>query len=103
LLGVRRSCINSFFRSADDIKEFIDESYEPNLKDVGEDNHFRIDPDLSDERVKVYVDDRDGKVVSVHRGSADWRDWLDNYFYVTRGSFKSTPTYKIHEDRPNQH
>tara|TARA_R100000951_G_scaffold52076_1_gene43831 strand:- start:1148 stop:3178 length:2031 start_codon:yes stop_codon:yes gene_type:complete len=84
---------------ADDIKEFIDESYESKLKDVGEDNHFRVDPELSDERVKVYVDDRDGKVVSVHRGSADWRDWLDNYFYVTRGSFKSTPTYKLHEDR----
>lgn len=84
---------------ADDIKDFIDKSYEADLTDVGEDSHFKIDPELSDERVKVYVDDRDGKVVSVHRGSADWRDWLDNYFYITRGSMKSTPTYKIHEER----
>ena len=81
---------------ADDMKQLLDASYDKRNYDVGD---YKIDHDLSDPRVKVYTNEKTGKVVSVHRGSADWRDWLDNYKLVTRGEMKSSGTYKDHKKK----
>ena len=81
---------------ADDMKGLIDASYDKRNYDVGD---YKIDHDLSDHRVKVYSNPKTGKVVSVHRGSADWRDWLDNYKLVTRGEMKSSGTYREHKKK----
>ena len=80
--------------AADDIKDLLRASYDKEIKDIGD---YRIDPELSDERVKAYVNDKTGKVYSVHRGSADWRDWLDNYNLVRHGNFRGSNTYKKHK------
>lgn len=81
---------------ADDIQDLLTASYDPELKDVG---NYIIDKDLSDDRVKAYVDKDSGKVVSVHRGSKGWRDWLDNYQYLSKGIFKHSSTYDDHKTR----
>lgn len=81
---------------ADDMKDLLDASYDKRNYDVGD---YKIDHDLSDPRVKVYTNEKTGKVLSVHRGSADWRDWLDNYKLVTRGEMKSSNTYKEHKKK----
>ena len=79
---------------ADDMKDLLDASYDKRIHDVGD---YTIDDELSDKRVKVYTDNKTGKVVTVHRGSADWRDWLDNYKLLTRGQMRSSSTYKEHK------
>lgn len=74
-------------------KELLSSSYNKNKFDVGK---FKIDVDLSNERVKVYVVENTNNVVVVHRGSQDLNDWIDNLYYSELNILKNTKTYKIH-------
>jgi len=81
--------------NSDILEEMLKESYNDKLEDI---EHYKIDPELSTDRVKVYVNEKNNKVYSVHRGSSGWRDWIDNYNLVKYGKFKSTDTYNTHQD-----
>ena len=81
---------------ASDIKSMLDASYDKKKSNIGD---FVIDPELSDKRVKVYKNTTNNQVVVAHRGSADWRDWLDNFSLFKTGRFKSTGTYKEHKKK----
>lgn len=76
-----------------ELKELLSSSYNKNKFDVGK---FKIDVDLSNERVKVYVVENTNNVVVVHRGSQDLNDWIDNLYYSELNILKNTKTYKIH-------
>jgi len=81
---------------ADQLQKVIQNSY----KDTTEaPEGYAIDPELSDDRVKVYKDLNSNQVIVAHRGSKGFRDWLDNAFYATGSSIRDSSTYKMAKDR----
>lgn len=76
-----------------ELRELLSSSYHKQKFDIGK---FKIDGDLSDERIKVYVVENTNDVVVVHRGSQDINDWIDNLAYLELNILKNTKTYKIH-------
>lgn len=81
--------------NAAQLADLIQSSYDDQTSIPG----FSVDKELSDKRVKVYRDDKSGKAVAVHRGSANVEDWRDNLKLITQGKFASTDTYKKHAAR----
>ena len=71
-------------------KLFLQESYKKNPKAVGK---FQIDPELSTNRSKVYVNDKN-QVVVAHQGSKGVKDWAINNPAILLGQYKKTDRYK---------
>jgi len=71
-------------------KLFIDASYKDDPEPIGK---FQIDPELSTNRSKVYVNPS-GKVVIANQGSKGVKDWLVNNPALLVGKYKKTDRYK---------
>lgn len=76
-----------------ELKELLSASYNKHLFDIGK---FKIDSDLSNDRVKVYTLEDLSDVVVVHRGSQDSQDWIDNLAYLELNILNNSKTYKQH-------
>jgi hypothetical protein len=85
--------------SSEDIRLILESSYEPDEKDI---NQYDIDEDLSDERVKVYINKDNGEIVVAHRGTYDKDDWKDNIKYILGEDITKSKTYKYHQDKQDQ-
>ena len=57
--------------SISDLKEFIDNSYSKKPKDFKD---FKLDKELSSQRVKVYINPNTREAFVVHRGTASIQD-----------------------------
>jgi hypothetical protein len=75
-------------------KLFLEQSYKKNPKPVGK---FQVDKELSTDRSKVYVNDKN-QVVVAHQGSTNTQDWLVNNPAIVLGKYKKTDRYKAIED-----
>lgn len=71
-------------------KLFIDASYKEQSEPIGK---FRIDPELSTTRSKVYSNPK-GQAVIAHQGSKGIEDWLINNPALLVGKYKKTQRYK---------
>jgi hypothetical protein len=70
-------------------KLFIDSSY----KEQPQIGKFKIDPELTTRRSKVYVNPK-GQVVVAHQGSTDKKDWTRYNPSILLGQYKNTNRYK---------
>lgn len=61
------------------LQELLKASYSYDKKHPKSVRNFVPDNSLSGERVQVYVNKNNGRVVVVHRGSADINDWITNW------------------------
>jgi hypothetical protein len=59
--------------SAHDMSDLLAASYDKKIHDVGD---FKIDRQLSGQRVQVYYNPKTGQAVVVHRGTAGMHDWI---------------------------
>lgn len=82
--------------SAEDTRLILESTYEPDEEDI---KNYDVDEELSDERVKVYVNKDNGELIIAHRGTYDKDDWKDNINYVLTGDVKKSKTYKYHENK----
>lgn len=73
---------------------FLQESYKDTPQPVGK---FKIDPELSTNRSKVYVNPS-GKVVIANQGSKGVKDWAINNPMLLLGQYKKTQRYKDIKD-----
>ena len=71
-------------------KLFIDASYKDQPEPIGK---FKIDPELSTRRSKVYVNPK-GKVVVAHQGSTTTSDWTKYNPSILLGQYKNTKRFK---------
>ena len=80
--------------SASDLKGLLDGSYDGRK----EHNGFKLDGDLSTDKVKVYYKMEEGgkRAVVAHRGTEGLRDWGNNLAYAIGGEklYKKTDRYK---------
>ena len=75
-------------------KLFIDASYKDQPEPIGK---FRIDPELSTRRSKVFSNPK-GQAIVAHQGSQGAKDWLLNNPAILVGKYKKTQRYKDIED-----
>jgi hypothetical protein len=76
---------------ADEIKGFVNESYEKNPKsNLGD---WILDTELSNDNAKVYYNPNTGEAVVTHRGTQGASDWGNNAAYAL-GAYKFTDRYK---------
>jgi hypothetical protein len=75
-------------------KLFIDASYKDQPEPIGK---FRIDPELSTRRSKVFSNPK-GQAIVAHHGSQGVKDWLLNNPAILFGKYKKTQRYKDIED-----
>jgi len=76
---------------ADEIKSFVNESYEKDPKsNLGE---WILDKELSNDNAKVYYNPNTGEAVVTHRGTQGASDWGNNAAYAL-GAYKFTDRYK---------
>ena len=76
---------------ADEIKGFVNESYEKNPKsNLGD---WILDSELSNDNAKVYYNPKTGEAVVTHRGTQGASDWGNNAAYAL-GAYKFTDRYK---------
>jgi hypothetical protein len=61
--------------SVNNTKQFLKQSYSKKLNDI---NDYKIDKDLSGQRVQVYHNPQNNKTVVVHRGTDSIQDWGTN-------------------------
>jgi len=59
--------------AAHDMSDLLAASYDKKIHDVGD---FKIDRQLSGQRVQVYYNPKTGQAVVVHRGTAGMHDWI---------------------------
>jgi hypothetical protein len=76
---------------ADEIKGFINESYEKTPKPyIGD---WVLDKELSTSTAKVYYNPKTNEAVVAHRGTQGAKDWTNNVAYAL-GAYKLTDRYK---------
>lgn len=78
-------------RSANEIKLFIDASYEK--KPPSTINDWFLDKSISSSTATVYYNPNTGEAVVIHRGTQGATDWLNNASYLL-GTYESTDRYK---------
>jgi hypothetical protein len=75
--------------SSQDLQALLKKSYEGNLADH---NNFKVDKELSGQRVQVYFNPTNSQTVVVHRGTASANDWITNANYALGN--KNTTRFK---------
>lgn len=77
--------------SADEVKNFLDQSYNKNAKESLDGYH--LDKSLSSDTAKVYHNPTTGQTIVAHRGTSGVKDWANNLAYAV-GAYKWTDRYK---------
>jgi len=76
--------------SADEIKKFVEASYEDNKGKTERIGNYILDKELSTSKAKVYHDPVNNKTVVANRGTkGTFSDWRNNYEYL-RGNYDET-------------
>jgi hypothetical protein len=78
-------------RTAQEIKQFLEASYED--KPPKKIDDFILDEDLSTKTAKVYYNPQTGEAIVAHMGTKGALDWGNNLAYAL-GAYEMTPRYK---------
>lgn len=79
-----------------DAQKLISAGYKSDMVDI---DGYHLDKDLSNDRARVYKNEKTGKVYVVHRGTKETLDWGNNAIYgLSPEYYKYTDRYKKGKD-----